>query len=147
MNIKAKIFKKYLEEKEITAFNVEEVPEDEQNTVMFSSNIVVEGQKLPTLVLLDDTAFSVIRVLILNNALTSDNELKVMHMVNKENLGYKPFKLYFDRNGALLMDVCMTTPGTEEKDFDTLGDEIYAMLNLAIKFMGEKYRNWMKEIW
>ena len=147
MNTKAKVFKKYLKEKEIKVFQVEEMPEDEHNTVVFSSHIVVEGQQLPTLVILDDSAFSVIRVLILNNALTQDNEMKVMYMANTQNMNYKPFKLFFDRNGALIMDVCMTTPGEKEKDFETLGDEIYGMLDLVIKFMGENYRNWMKEIW
>ena len=147
MNTKAKVFKKYLKEKEIKVFQVEELPEDEHNTVVFSSHIVVEGQQLPTLVILDDSAFSVIRVLILNNALTQDNEMKVMYMANTQNMNYKPFKLFFDRNGAWIMDVCMTTPGEKEKDFETLGDEIYGMLDLVIKFMGENYRNWMKEIW
>ena len=147
MNTKAKVFKKYLKEKEIKVFQVEELPEDEHNTVVFSSHIVVEGQQLPTLVILDDSAFSVIRVLILNNALTQDNEMKVMYMANTQNMNYKPFKLFFDRNVALIMDVCMTTPGEKEKDFETLGDEIYGMLDLVIKFMGENYRSWMKEIW
>lgn len=147
MNTKAKVFKKYLKEKEIKVFQVEEMPEDEHNTVVFSSHIVVEGQQLPTLVILDDSAFSVIRVLVLNNALTQDNEMKVMYMANTQNMNYKPFKLFFDRNGALIMDVCMTTPGEKEKDFETLGDEIYGMLDLVIKFMGENYRSWMKEIW
>ncbi|WP_297964534.1 hypothetical protein [uncultured Anaerovibrio sp.] len=147
MNTKAKVFKKYLDEKEIKVFKVEELPEDEHNTVVFRSNIVVEGQQLPTLVILDDTAFSVIRVLVLNNARTKENETKVLNMANTQNTNYKPFKLFFDSNGALLMDVCLTTPGQKEKDFETLGDEIYGMLDLVIKFMGENYRNWMKEIW
>ena len=147
MNTKAKVFKKSLKEKEIKVFQVEELPEDEHNTVVFSSHIVVEGQQLPTLVILDDSAFSVIRVLILNNALTQDNEMKVMYMANTQNMNYKPFKLFFDRNGALIMDVCMTTPGEKEKDFETLGDEIYGMFNLIIKFLEENYRQWMKEIW
>jgi len=147
MNTKAKVFSNYLKEKEITVFHMEEIPEDEQNTVSFSSHIVVEGQQLPTLVLLDNSAFTVIRVLIMNNAITSDNELQVMYLVNNLNMGYKPFKLFFDRNGALIMDVCMTTPGRKEGDFATLGDEIYAMLDLVIKFLGDNYRSWMKEIW
>jgi len=147
MNTKAKVFKKYLDEKEIKAFQVEELPENEQNTVVFSSHIMVEGQQLPALVILDDTAFTVIRVLILNNALIKDNEMKAMYMANTQNMNFKPFKLFFDRNGALLLDVCMTTPGEKEKDFKNLGDEIYGMLDLVIKFMGENYRKWMKEIW
>ena len=48
MNIKAKVFSDYLKEKEIKAFQVEELPEDDQGTVIFRSHIVVEGQQLPT---------------------------------------------------------------------------------------------------
>ena len=55
-------------------------------------------------------------------------------------MSYKPFKLYFDRNGALILDVCVLTPGQKEKDFDTLGDEIYGMLDVVINFLSENYR-------
>ena len=75
MNTKAKVFKKYLKEKEVTVFQVEEVPDDEQNTVTFQSHIQVEGQQLPLMVILDDSAFTVIRVLILNNALKQDKDV------------------------------------------------------------------------
>jgi len=68
-------------------------------------------------------------------------------MANNLNMSYKSFKLYFDRNGALIMDVCVLTPGQKEKDFDTLGDEIYGMLDVVINFLSENYRKWMKEIW
>lgn len=147
MNTKAKVFKKYLKEKEIKVFQVEELPEDEHNTVVFSSHIVVEGQQLPLMVILDDSAFTVIRVLILNNALKQDKDVQLLYMTNTQNMNYKPFKLFFDRNGALIMDACMTTPGEKEKDFETLGDEIYGMFDLIIKFLEANYRSWMKEIW
>lgn len=147
MNTKAKVFKKYLKEKEVTVFQVEEVPDDEQNTVTFQSNIQVEGQQLPIMVILDDSAFTVIRVLILNNALKQDKDVQLLYMTNTQNMNYKPFKLFYDRNGALIMDVCMTTIGDKEKDFATLGDEIYGMFDLIIKFLEANYRSWMKEIW
>jgi len=41
----------------------------------------------------------------------------------------------------------MTTIGDKEKDFATLGDEIYGMFDLIIKFLEANYRSWMKEIW
>lgn len=147
MNVKAEVFNKYLEEKEIEAFQVEEIADDAQNTVVFRSHVVVEGQQLPTLVLLDDSVFSMIRVQISPKARTEENELAVLRMVSEQNMKYKPFKLYFDQNGALILDVCLLMPGREEKDFPVLGEEIYGMFDVLIKFLEENYRGWMKEIW
>ena len=60
---------------------------------------------------------------------------------------FKPFKLYFDQNGALVLDVCLLTPGQKEEDFTQLGDEVYGMFDVLIKFLEENYRGWMKKIW
>lgn len=147
MNIKAEVFSKYLEEKKIDAFQVEEVADDAQHTVVYRSHIVVEGQQLPTLVLLDDSVFSMIRVQISPKARTEENELAVLRMVSEQNMKYKPFKLYFDQAGSLILDVCLLTPGKEESDFTELGEEVYGMFDVLIKFLEENYRSWMKEIW
>lgn len=53
MNKKAEAFIKYLDDKKITCFAIEQISEDKLNTVVFRSHIVVEGQRLPTLVILD----------------------------------------------------------------------------------------------
>ena len=147
MNTKAEAFSSFLDKNQITVYQVKEWPDNELNTVTFGSNITVEGQQLPTLVLLDDTSFIVIRVLILNNALKMDNEMQLMYFANKLNRGYKPFKFYFDCDGALLMEVSWPTLGQSQEDFASLGDEIYGMLDLTIKFLEKNYRQWMKEIW
>ena len=147
MNIKAEVFNKYLEEKEIKAFQVEEIADDAQHTVVYRSHIAVEGQQLPTLVLLDDSVFSMVRVQIAPQALTAENELELQRLASEYNMKFKPFKLYFDQNGALVLDVCLLTPGQKEEDFTQLGDEIYGMFDLLIRFLGENYRGWMKKIW
>ena len=69
MNTKAEVFSKYLEDKEIKAFQVEEIADDAQHTVVYRSHIEVEGQQLPTLVLLDDSVFSMVRVQVAPQAL------------------------------------------------------------------------------
>ena len=147
MNTKAEVFNKYLEEKEIKAFQVEEIADDAQHTVVYRSHIEVEGQQLPTLVLLDDSVFSMVRVQVAPQALTEENELELQRMVSEYNMKFKPFKLYFDQNGALVLDVCLLTPGQKEEDFAQLGDEVYGMFDVLIKFLEENYRGWMKKIW
>lgn len=146
MNKKAEEFQKYLDadENKKSAFQTEEVKDDAQNTVVFRSHIVVEGQQLPTLVILDDSVFSMIRIQISPKAQTEENELKVLKLANEYNLKYKPFKLYFDATGSLILDVCLLTPG---EDFSELGDEIYGMFEVLINFLNESYRPIMKEIW
>ena len=147
MNIKAEVFNKYLEEKEIKAFQVEEIADDAQHTVVYRSHIEVEGQQLPTLVLLDDSVFSMVRVQVAPQALTEENELELQRMVSEYNMKFKPFKLYFDQNGALVLDVCLLTPRQKEEEFAQLGDEVYGMFDVLIKFLEENYRGWMKKIW
>ena len=147
MNTKAEVFSKYLEDKEIKAFQVEEIADDAQHTVVYRSHIEVEGQQLPTLVLLDDSVFSMVRVQVAPQALTEENELELQRMVSEYNMKFKPFKLYFDQNGALVLDVCLLTPGQKEEDFAQLGDEVYGMFDVLIKFLEENYRGWMKKIW
>ena len=147
MNIKAEVFNKYLEEKGIKAFQVEEIADDAQHTVVYRSHIEVEGQQLPTLVLLDDSVFSMVRVQVAPQALTEENELELQRLASEYNMKFKPFKLYFDQNGALVLDVCLLTPGQKEEDFTQLGDEVYGMFDVLIKFLEENYRGWMKKIW
>ncbi len=147
MNLKAEAFQKYLDEKNIEAFQSEQVPDDAQNTAIFRSHIVVEGQQLPALVILDDSVFSMIRVQISPKAQTEENELNVLKMANGQNLKFKPFKLYFDPAGSLILDICLLTPGQTVEDFDDLGDRIYGMLDVLINFLNENYRPIMKEIW
>lgn len=145
MNKKAEAFKSYLEGREITnVFQVNEVPEDSLNTVVFRSNITVEGQQLPTLVILDDSAFSMIRVLISPQCRTEDNELAVLKLANDMNEKFKPFKLYFDQVGNFTLDVCLLEPG---EDHAQLGDEVYGMFDVVINYLNENYRPLMKEIW
>ena len=144
MNKKAEAFKLYLEGKEIDSFAVEEVKDDEPGTVVFRSHILVEGQQLPTLVILDNSVFAVMRVQISPKAQTEENELAVLKLANEQNKKFKPFKLYFDAEGSLILDICMLMPGEE---FPMIGDEIYSMFDVLINFLNENYRPIMKEIW
>ena len=146
MNKKAEAFQHYLEadERRKSAFQIEEVKDDVQNTVVFRSAVIVEGQQLPTLVILDDSVFPIIRIQISPQVKKEDNELVLLRLSNDQNIKYKPFKLYFDASGSLILDVCLLVPG---EDYSKLGNEIYAMLEVLLNFLNESYRSIMKEIW
>jgi len=141
MNKKAAAFEAYLKEKDITVFAEEELKGDSQHTVVFRSHITTEGQQLPTVVILDDSIFALVRVQIMSQALSEENQLELLKMVNEESAGYKPFKLYLNKEGDLLLDVCLTI------EDELHGDSIYAMFALIIDYLNSNYRKFMKRIW
>ena len=142
MNKNAEAFQKYLEEKKIEVFTLEETEGDAQETAVFRSHIIVAGQQLPTIVVTDKSIFSIIRVQVAPQALTEENKTALLDFVNAENLKYKPFKLYFNANGALLLDLCLANPnGTLE------GDAVYLMFDVIINYLNENYQNMMKAVW
>ena len=141
MNKKAEAFKAYLEEKDIHVFEVEELEGDGQQTAVFRSHITTEGQQLPTVVILDESVFALVRVQISPKALTEANQLELLKMINEESAAYKPFKLYLNRNGDLMLDVCLVV------DEELKGDTIYTMFSVIINYLDANYRKIMQCIW
>ena len=63
-------------------------------------------------------------------------------MINTQNFRYKPFKLYFDEPGNLILDTCMVV-----KNNQLDGEEVYRMFNLIINYLDDNYREIMKAVW
>lgn len=141
MNKNAEAFKSYLEEKDIKVFEMEELDGDSQGTVVFRSHITTEGQQLPTVVILDESVFALVRVQISPKALTEANQFDLLMMINEESSAYKPFKFYLNRNGDLMLDVCIVI------DEELKGDTIYTMFSVIINYLDANYRKIMKRIW
>lgn len=142
MNKKAQIFQEYLQEKNINCFQVQEVPNDELNTVVFRSSIEVEGQQLPTLVITDSSIYTMIRVRVANAALKEGNETELLKAIGKLNSHYKIFKYYFAEDGALILDSYLL-----EKPEELDGDMVYTVLDIIVKHLLAEYKNIMKAIW
>ena len=142
MNKNAEAFKNYLDEKKIEVFSVEETEGDPQETAVFRSYIIVAGQQLPTIVITDKSIFSLIRVQIAPQVLRDKNKAALLEFVNEENTKYKPFKLYFNVNGTLLLDFCLTNVEDQLK-----GDTIYLIFDVIINYLNENYQKMMKAIW
>ena len=141
MNKNAEAFKKYLDEKKIEVFEVEETPDDAQETAVFRSHIIVAGQQLPTIVVTDKSIFTVIRVQIAPQVLKDENKASLLDFVNGENLKYKPFKLYFNTSGALLLDLCLTTAD------ELSGETVYLLFDVIINYLNDNYQEIMKAVW
>ena len=142
MNKKAKTFKSYLKKNKIEAFTIEEVEDDKNETVVFRSSIVAAGQRLPTILIVDKSIFTIIRVQIAPQVLTEESQAALLKFANEENFKYKPFKFYFNPAGNFLLDVCIID-NHDEID----GDEISLVLNVLTNFLNDSYRDMMKAIW
>lgn len=139
---KAENFKQYLDKNNVTVFQMEEIPNDVNNTVVFRTHVSVNGQQLPSAVIIDNSIFTMIRVQISPQSLTTENEPVLSKMLNLENAKYKPFKLFFNEKGDLMLDVCLIT-----KDSMDNAEEVFLMYNLIINYLNESYRTIMKAIW
>lgn len=142
MNKKAESFQKYLEENNITCFTVEEVSEDSLNTVFFRSKIDCNGQQLPLLLVLDDSVYGMVKILIAGRAANAGNRQALLEEINMVNSSYKAFKYYIDNNGALMLDCCILS-GADTAD----GRLIYAMFDVIIGHLQEEYKKMMQLIW
>lgn len=142
MNKRAEAFKAYLEEKEIPAFQVDEVKDDQLNTVVFRSAIDINGTQIPTIVILDDSIYGMIRLLIAPKALKDDNEVELLKLLNDYNKKFKSFKYYLDDEGSIILDTCLLF-----REDGTDGDMIYAMFDVIINHLGDEYKEIMKTVW
>lgn len=142
MNNRAEQFEKFLNEKEIKCFNINEIKDDKFNTVVFHSNININGQQLPTLVILDDSIYGMIRVFVAPKVLNKDNEKELRIAINELNKTYKSFKYYFDNEDNLILDCCVLLNEVEKE-----GNLIYTMFDVIIKHLNNEYKNLMQLIW
>ena len=139
---KAEEFKQYLDKNNITVFQMEEIPNDANSTVVFRTHVTVNGQQLPSALILDNSIFAMIRVQVSPQALTAENETALAKMLSSENAKYKPFKFYCNENGDLMLDVCIIN-----RDTAFSAEEVFLMYNLIINYLNESYRTIMKAIW
>ena len=142
MNKKAENFQKFIDEKHPNIFDVEEIPNDAQNTTVFRSSITIAGQRLLAMVIIDDSIFTILRVQILPQAVTEENQAALFELMNEQNKGYKPFKLYINDNKDLMIDTCLTVI-TDDID----GEIVYTLFDVIITYLNNSYRKIMKVVW
>lgn len=141
MNKKIEQFDKMLEENKISAFVTEKF-KDDLHTVAYRSNMEIKGQDLPMALMLDDSIYTVIHVVIALNVANDDNKVKIAGCLNDFNRQFKSFKYYISENNDVLLDCCI--PSSDEH-FDT--ELVRAMLDVILKHLEEKYAEVMKMIW
>ena len=141
MNKKAEAFRKYLKKSGIKSFMMDDMHDRRLNTVIFRTFIEAQGTELPLVLVLDDTLYSTIRVLIAPKVLKNGNETAVYNLINEYNRTYKSFKYCIDEEGALLLDMCYIS------NDDVDGDILSVLFDVIIQHLEESYRPLMKAIW
>ena len=143
MNKKAEAFKKYLEAQKFDGvFSIEELENDEWETALFRSQVDINGNKLPTVVIFDKSVYGLLRVLVAPQVLRDENETAVLKLINEYNKKYKAFKYYVDDAGSLVLDICMIAADEKEA-----GEKVYAMYDVIIQHLNDSYKEIMKSIW
>ena len=132
-NVKAEKFRAFLAEKEINVFQ-EEVIVDEFNSVVFRSHVEVGGQNLPTVLIIDNSIYSILRVQIVSGIINKDNNEAVLELINKFNSQYKVFKYYISDNGDLCLDCCLCFT---EENFDP--ELVRVIIDVAVQHLVEEY--------
>jgi hypothetical protein len=141
MNVKAEKFAKMLKENEINCFTAEEA-KDDLNTALFRSSMEIEGQRLPLVVIIDDSIYVICRTLVAGKCVTGENRLETLKYLNTLNCSYKTFKYFATDAGEIVMDICL--PTTVEQFEPNM---IRALIDLAVKNLEENYRKLMQTIW
>jgi len=141
LNAKAEMFKKFVDKKDPNAFSVTTV-EDKYHGAVFSSRMKVEDTPVPFLIILDDSAFGMIRVLLAPKAEKKDNKQALLALLNKYNSRYKSFKFYVDSQDSLIMDLCLVF-----RDQNVDGNMIYGLLQMIAEELTAIYKEIMQTVW
>ena len=141
VNKKADSFEKYLKDNNLNFFTRFDKG-DENQTVLFRSNIQVEGQQLPVNVITDRTNYTIIRVFVRQHNIKENNRADFESFMNQMNRSYKVFKYAATDDGDLFLDACM--PSTQES-FDP--KVVRIVLDVVVDHLNHEYKKVMQLAW
>lgn len=141
VNLKAQKFEAYTQANKMDFFVKNEM-KDEADTVVFQSNLKVEGQTIPLGIITDNTIYTIIRVQIGSQLLKDENKLALLEYLNQLNRSYKVFKYVAAEDGSIFLDACL--PSTNES-FDA--EIVRVILDVIVDHLNNEYKNIMKQAW
>ena len=152
VNLKAAKFEQYTKAHNMDFFVKEEL-HDAADTVVFKSNLKVEGQTIPVGIITDNTIYTIIRVQVGSGLVKESNKNKFEEYLNDLNRSYKVFKYVAAEDGSVFLDACM--PSTNES-FDP--EIVRVVLDVVVDHLGGhadkdgnhvpgEYANIMKQAW
>ena len=145
MNAKAEKFKAYIAKNNLTNFKVEEIianEADKSEKINFHTYVKIFGQKLPVVIAIDESIYTIIRVQVIPDIEYMKNKEEFIRCVNEMNISYKAVKYYLGADNALYLD--MYIPNKHE-DID--GDLVMDLITAITSHLEKEYPNWMKLLW
>lgn len=141
MNTKADKFNKFLQEKNITCFQTQEV-EGDMHPVVYRSFMEVNGQNLPTMLVIDDSIYVMLQVRVGSGLVKEANKAAVLEHLNGLNENYKVFKYYTAGNGDIVIESCIPTT-----DDEFVPEMVHAVIDVVLKHLNDEYPKLMKVVW
>lgn len=141
VNLKAQKFEAYTQANKMDFFVKNEM-KDDADTVVFQSNLKIEGQTIPLGIITDNTIYTIIRVQIGSQLLKDENKLALLEYLNQLNRSYKVFKYVAAEDGSIFLDACL--PSTNES-FDA--EIVRVILDVIVDHLNNEYKNIMKQAW
>lgn len=141
MNLKATKFTKFINERNINVFQMQEIDGD-MHPVVYRSAMEVGGQNLPTMLVIDDSIYVMLQVRVGAGLVKESNKAAVMEHMNSLNENYKVFKYYANENGDIVIESCI--PTTDEEFMPEL---VHAVIDVVLKHLNEEYPKLMKTVW
>ena len=142
MNEKARLFEKFLIDEQLTCFEKREVG-DEDHTVVFRSYVQTELGDIPVFLLLDDTIYATIRLLMGAGVVTKENRQDILTFINRENSTYKSFKYYIEEDDDSVYLDCINQSANSNFDprlLYVLMTQIVEYIPGKIQTIGEVFR-------
>lgn len=113
MNSKAEKFDKYLEERKVPNWFTKEEHQDDANSVVYRGHFDIAAQQLPLFVVLDDTVFNLVRLIVTTGAVPEERREAVVEYLNELNGKFKIFKYYLGaEDHVIYMDISI--PATQD---------------------------------
>lgn len=138
---KAEQFDKFLTDNKITCF-AREAADNELHTVVYRAHMEVSGQMLPTMVVTDDSIYTMIQVRVAAAVINDENKKAVLEHINALNGKFKVFKYYISDNGDICLDSCLTDA---EESFDPR--LVHTVIDVILRHLTEEYPNLMSLVW
>lgn len=132
MNPKSLLFDKFLKEEEIISFERKDF-DDEDGTVVYRSYIKSPLWDMPLFVILDNSIYSVVRLVLGPEKVTAQNMNALNALINRDNATYKNYKLYIDEQDSSLNLDCVYMCGDDAFEPALM----YALMSSIVDYIPE----------
>ena len=132
MNPKSLLFDKFLKEEEIISFERKDF-DDEDGTVVYRSYIKSPLWDMPLFVILDNSIYSVVRLVLGPEKVTAQNMNALNALINRDNATYKNYKLYIDEQDSSLYLDCVYMCGDDAFERALM----YALMSSIVDYIPE----------